>query len=318
MYCKFQVILFLILLLSTQKAFMANAEHDYSESIQLWVEIDSSMNYRVTVIFSFSGLSRPLNLYDFQGESSFLNLGINVQYFVDGGSTRVTIGLNESKVSTNQGRFIADIMTHKLEQSFGIPPLSYAGPTSFSPGYLEYTYEKNYTSIELRDVFLDSLPSQGFRQVLASMLPKGQNCILDVGLGKEGGWSVELRFIGGTQKLVPDQEQTVSLKEITGYSGSIVSASTASASTLRIDVLSQVSRDYELVVNPVSPTQMIVGRQEEMPQYQSYYDVTGSSTEDLSISLKIVFSRIVTIILIVLALIAAIIISIVIIKKYKK
>ena len=147
MRCKFQVILFLILLLSTQKVFLTVAEHDYSENIQLWVEIDPSMNYRVTVIFSFSGLSHLLNLHDFQSEPSFLNLGINIQYFVDGGSTRVTIVLNESKVSSNQGRLIADTMTHKLEQAFGIPPLLYAGPTSFSPGYLIYTYEKNYTSI---------------------------------------------------------------------------------------------------------------------------------------------------------------------------
>jgi hypothetical protein len=191
-------------------------------------------------------------------------------------------------------------------------------PNVFSPEYLYYTYEKNYTSIELRDIFLDSLPSQGFRQVLASMLPKGQNYILDIGLGKEGGWSIELRFIGGTQKLVPDQEQIVSLKEITGYSGSIVSASSAFSSTLRIIVLNQISREYELVVNPVSPTQMIGGYSDQNPQYQSYYDVAGSSVEDLSISLKVVSSSIVATALIILAMIVTAIISIIIIKRYKK
>ena len=317
MCCKFQVILFLILLLSTQKAFIANAEHDYSESIQLWVEIDSSMNYRVIVIFSFSGLSRPLNLYDFQSEPSFLNLGINVQYFVDGGSTRVTIGLNESKVSTNQGRFIADMMTRKLEQAFGIPTLSYAEPNVFSPGYLYYTYEKNYTSIEFRDIFLDSLPSQGFRQVLASMLPKGQNYTLDIGLGKEGDWFDKLWFGGENIKLVPDQEQTISLKEITGYSGRIGSASTVS-STLYISINSQLGKDYSLIVNPVSPTQMLGGYRDQNPQYDYSYDVTGSSVEDFSISLKVVSSSIVATALIILAMIVTAIISIIIIKRYKK
>jgi len=317
MRCKFQVILFLILLLSTQKVFLTAAEHDYSENIQLWVEIDPSMNYRITVIFSFSGLSRPLNLYDFQGESSFLGLGIYVQYFVGGGSTRVTIELNESKVSTTQGKLIADMMTRKLEQAFGIPTLSYAEPNVFSPGYLYYTYEKNYTSIEFRDIFLESLPSQGFRQVLASLLPKGQNYILDIGLGKEGDWFVRLWFGGENIKLVPDQEQTISLKEITGYSGRIGSASTVS-STLYISINSHIGKDYSLIVNPVSPTQMIGGYRDQNPQYEYSYDVTGSSIEDFSISLKIVSSGIVATALIILAMIATAIVSIIIIKRYKK
>jgi hypothetical protein len=106
------------------------------------------------------------------------------------------------------------------------------------------------------------------------------------------------------------------LKEITGYSGSIVSASTVS-STLNIEVSNQISRDYELVVNPVSPTQMQGVYQEQMPQYASYYDVTGSSVEDLSISLKVVSSSIVAAVLIVLAQITMIIISIIIIKRHK-
>jgi len=314
---KFVVILF-IFLLSTQKIFLTAAEPDYAENIELYLHIDPSMSCSVTVIFSFSGLIRPLNLNDFQSEPSFLGLGINAQYFTGGGSTSVTIDLNESKVSRDQGRFIADIMTYKLEEAFGIPTLLYGEPTTYSPGVLYYTYETAFPAIELRNIFLENLPSQGFAQVLTSMLSNSHNYSMLINLGNEGGWSVELWCYGGTEKLVLDREQIISLKEITGYSGSIVSAPTASSSTLRIYISTQIGRDYELIVNPVSPAQIQQGQQEQMPQYWFYYDATGSSVEDLSINLKIVSSGIITTVLIILAQITTALILIIIIKRYKK
>jgi len=313
----FVVILF-IFLLSNQKVFLAAADSYYAESIQLMLDIDPSMNCRATVMFSFSGLSRPLNLYDFQNEPSFIGLGINAQYFTEIESTSVTVELNESKVNANQGRLIADTMIHKLEQSFEIPTLLYTESTTYSPGVLYYSYETEFPAIELRNIFLESLPSQGFTQVLASMLVNNNNYTMTISLGKEGGWSIQLWLNGETEKLVPDQEQIISLKEITGYSGKIASAPASSSSTLRIDISNQISREYEVVVNPVSPTQIRQGHREQMPQYWLDYDVTGSSVEDFSISLKIVFSRIVPIVLIVIAQITTIIISIIIINRHKK
>ena len=317
MRCKFQVILFLILLLSTQKVSLATAESDYAENIQIKLDIDASMSCVAVVWFSFNGLSRPLNFIVFQNEPSFLGFDINVQYFTGIESTTVSIDLNESKVSTTQGRFIADMMTRKLEQAFGIPPLSYSVPTVFSPGVLTFAYETNSTTIELRNIFLDSLPFQGFKQIMTSMLINSHNFNMHIDLGKEGSWFLWLIFSKETGKLVPDQEQIFSLKEITGYSGRIVSSSTVS-STLYIGIRSQLGKDYSLIVNSVSPTQMIGGYRDQNPQYEYSYDVTGSSVEDFSISLKIVSSGIVATALIILAMIVIAIVSIIIIKRYKK
>jgi hypothetical protein len=207
MRCKFVVILF-ILIFSTQKVFLTAAESDYAENIQLWLDIDHSMNCGVSVIFSFDGLGRPLNFYDFQSEPSFLDLQINAVYFPGEESTHVTIELNESKVSTDQGRFIADMMTYELEINFRIPSLMHSTPAYYSPtqGVLDFNYESNFTSIEFRDIFLEGLPSQGFTQILASILPKSQNYSMHIDLGKEGGWFVRLWFGGENIKLVPDQE----------------------------------------------------------------------------------------------------------------
>jgi hypothetical protein len=314
MRCKLVVILF-ILILSTQKAFFTAAESDYAENIQFLLFIELSMNCRTSVFFFFTDLSRPLNFIDFQSKPSFLGLGITAQFFTGGGSTSVTIGLNESKVGTTQGRFIADAMTHNLEQSFGIPILQYDRYYT-ELGELDFDYKTNFAVIELRDIFMESLPSQGFKQILSSMLLNIKNYTMSIFLGKDGGWSVRFFCGDGTKKLVPDQEQTISLKEITGYSGRIVSAPSSSSSILNIQVFNQISKEYELIINSISPTPTQQGYLEE--QYYYKYDVTGSSIEGFSINLKIVFSRIVTIILIVVAQIAAIIISIVIIRKYKK
>jgi hypothetical protein len=139
---------------------------------------------------------------------------------------------------------------------------------------------------------------------------------MHINLGKEGGWSLRLVLSEETGKLVPDQEQVISLKEITGYSGRIVSASTVS-STLYLAIYSQIGKDYNLIVNTVSPTQMIGRYSDENPKYQYFYDVTGSSVEDFSISLKIVSSGIVSAVLIVLAQITTLLISIIIIKRHK-
>jgi hypothetical protein len=138
-----------------------------------------------------------------------------------------------------------------------------------------------------------------------------------INLGEEGSWSLRLVLSEETGKLVPDQERVISLKEITGYSGRIVSASTVS-STINLGIYSQLGKDYSLIVNPVSPTQMIGGYRDQNPQYEYSYDVTGSSVEDFSISLKIVSSGIVATTLIILAMIVTAIISIIIIKRYKK
>jgi hypothetical protein len=314
---KFVIILFVLIF--SQKVFVATAKSDYTESIQLWIDVSPSMNCEATVMFSFSGLSRPLNFVDFQSEPSFLGLQISTTYIKGLESTSVFIDLNGSKVSTDKGRFIADTMTYELERDLRMLLLMPSIPAYYSPspGELEFRYESNFSSVEFRDIFLESLPSQGFAQILALMLSKNQNCSMHVGLGKEGGWSVRFYCDGGTEKLVPNEEQTISLKEITGYSGNIVSASASSSSTLSIMVLSQIGREYDLTISSVSPTQMQGVYQEGMPQYQSYYEAKGISVEDLSVSLKIVLSSILLTALIVAAQITIVVVSIIVIKRHK-
>jgi len=317
MRCKFLVILF-ILILNTQKVFVTVAESDYTEGIQLFLEIDPSMNCSAIVWFSFSGLSRPLNLVDFQGEPSFSGLSIYVQFYAGGGSTTAAISLNGSKVNEDQGRTIADMMVHKLEQAFVIPMLQYYEYSGDWSGELDFEYITTLPAVELKDIFLESLPSTGFKQILTSMLSNYDNYNMEINLRKEGGWSVRFVCGGGAKKLVPDQEQIISLKEITGYSGNIVSAPASSSSTIYVGVLNHINNEYELIVNPVSPTQMTGGYQDGMPQYQSYCDIKGSSIEDFSINLKIVFSRIRITFLMILAMITTAIVLIIIIIRYKK
>jgi hypothetical protein len=317
MRCKFVVILF-ILILNTQKVFVTVAEPDYTEGIQLYLEIDPSMNCSAIVWFYFNGLSRPLNLVDFQGEPSFSGLSIYVEFYAGGGSTTAAILLNGSKVSKDQGRTIADMMVRKLEQAFVILMLQYYEYSTDLSGVLDFEYITTLPAVELKDIFLESLPSTGFKQILTSMLSNHNNYNMKIYLGKEGGWSVRLICGGGAKKLVPDQEQIISLKEISGYSGNIVSAPASSSSTIYVGVLNQINNEYELIVNPVSPTQLRGVYEDQMPQYQAQYDITGSSIEDFSINLKIVFSRIRITFLIILAMITTAIVLIIIIIRYKK
>lgn len=316
---KFVVILF-IFLLNTPKLFLTAAKPDYEENIQLELNIDALMNCHVMVTFSFNGLSRPLNFYYFQREPSFLGLSINTRYFAGEEFTSVSIDL-DGKVSGNRGKFMADMMVYELEGAFGISRLSYGVPSSpLVTGVLNFAYETNFPATELRNIFLDSLPSQGFARVLTSMLLNSQNYSMLINLGNEGGWSVKWMCDSGTEKLVLYQEQFISLKEITRYSGSIASASISSFSALRTYIIAQIGSEYDLETTVVSPVQMLETREVNgmLTEYSNFFDVTGSSVEDLSIILKIVSSGIVATILIVLAQITTVIISIILIKRYKR
>jgi hypothetical protein len=313
---KFAVILF-IFLLNTPKLFLTTAKPDYTENIRIDLDIDPSLNCSALVWFSFNGLSRPLNFIDFQSELSFISLGINVQFQADRSSTITTIELNWTKVSKEKGRNIADTMIYKLEHAFGIHMLLFNDYSSDLTGRMDFEYTTGFPLIELRDIFLESLPSQGFKQILTSMLSNNSNYNMQISLGKEGGWYVKFNHIDGTKKLVPDKVQIISLKEITGYSGNIVSAPESSSSTINIGVYSQISNDYDMIINPISPTSTHQGYQENMPQYWNYYDITGKTIEDLSIFLTITYSRIRIILLIVLAQITTLIVSMIIIKRHK-
>jgi hypothetical protein len=318
MRSKFAIIIF-FLILCTQKVILTSAESDYTESITLILDVDPSLDCSAMAWFTFRNLGRPLNLFDFQSEPSFLGLGITVQFFTGFESTSVTISLNESKVSENQGMSIAYKMVNELERDFGLPPLLYTIPTSGQLGTLSFDFTANSSSTELKDIFMESLPSQGFRQILASMLSNRYNYTMSIGLGKEGGWSIQIFCGGGNTKLVLDQEQIISLKEITGHSGRIVSASESSSSTIYIAVNNQIRSEYDLVVTPITPSLLTGGyMQDGMTQYEAYYDVTGNSLEDFSISLKVMFSGITTTVLIVLAMIITATVSIIIIIRHRR
>ncbi|MBS7657395.1 hypothetical protein KEJ33_05680 [Candidatus Bathyarchaeota archaeon] len=73
------------------------------------------------------------------------------------------------------------------------------------------------------------MPSQGFRQLMTSSMIDNYNHSLYVSLSREGGWLVQVWFSMGITELVLEHEKIISLKEITGYSGSIVSMPTASS-----------------------------------------------------------------------------------------
>ncbi|MEM2129265.1 MAG: hypothetical protein QXZ70_01565 [Candidatus Bathyarchaeia archaeon] len=167
---------------------MATAELDFTEDIQLRVNIDLHMNCSVWVTFSFSGLDRPLNFINFQSEPSFVSLEINALFVTGQESTYVRISLNESKVSSDQGKLIAKRIAYKLANDFLIPILVPSTPAYYSPtlGVLEFLYESNYTSIELRNIFLESLPSQGFSKVLDSLLSKNPNYNIHIILWERG------------------------------------------------------------------------------------------------------------------------------------
>ncbi|MBS7657396.1 hypothetical protein KEJ33_05685 [Candidatus Bathyarchaeota archaeon] len=82
---KFVMIAFFIFLLCAQKTCPSKVESNYSESIQLEIDVDpSKMSYRTTLRFSFDGLGRPYNLYDFRNKPSFLSLSIIAQYLPNG------------------------------------------------------------------------------------------------------------------------------------------------------------------------------------------------------------------------------------------
>jgi hypothetical protein len=290
MRLKFLVVLF-IFLLSTQKGFLTTAQYNYSETVSLNIDVDQSkMSYNVFLLdFSFDGLSRPYNLYDFRSEPSFLSLSISAGYFTNGrGYANVSIFLNSSEIDEAQGRLVADMIRSELERSFEISPLLYSAPFGGSPGELEFDYSTGFPATELRNIFLASLPSEGFRQLLTPSLLDNHNYSMFVDLGRGGGWFLEV-FFGDfvTQKMVIGQEQTISLKEITGYQGSITSApAVPSLLVMGVGFHFLNGSDYELMLNAVSPKQ-IVESQSAGGEYFSC-DVAGGSIEDFSISLKIV------------------------------
>jgi len=302
--------------------FLTTAEPSYEESISLMIDVDPyEMSGDCTLIFSFNGLSRPPSLYDFRSEPSFLGLHVIAVYFPGGGSTLVYIDLNESKIDKTRGRFIADKIIYEFEESFGIFTLLYdeSAFIMYERGHLFFPYFMEFPAVDLRNIFLGSLPYQGFRQILTSMLLNSQNYSINVYLGREGGWSFQVTFNGGTKEMVLDQEQIISLKEITGYSGSLISSPTSSSSIFRVSVSWYTLGDYDLLINEVSPSQMqksqnIYGQRKE---YVFSYDVTGSSIQDFSISLKIVKESILAIVIILLQ-ITTVLISIIIIKRHKK
>jgi hypothetical protein len=294
MRLKFLVVIF-IFLLSTQKVFLATAESEYSEEVGLNITVDQSkMSYAVFMFgFYFNELSRPFSLYDFRSEPSFLSLSISARYFTNGrGYANVSIFLNSSETDEAQGRLVADMIKSELEKSFEISPLSYSSPFGHSPGELEFDYSTGFPATEFREIFLDSLPPQGFRQLLTPSLLDSHNYTMLVGLGTGGGWLLDVQFLNIiTQKMVNDQEQIISLKEITENQGSIVCAPTV-PSLLAMEVVFHFMNgsDYELMLNAVSPKQMVGSRNDYSGgyAYDFSYDVAGSSIEDFSISLKIV------------------------------
>lgn len=317
------VILFFFLL-NTPKLFPTTAEPDYRECIELMVDVyPSEMSCSAMLIFSFHDLSCPLDFEYLRSEPSFLGLSIAAHYSSGGGYARVSIILNDSKDVGNQGRFIADMLAYRLEKAFGIPTLYYTefNGTFFSPGMLEFSYFTESPAIESRRVFLGSVPPQGCRQVLTSSLLDSHDHSVYLMMSGEGRSDIEVWLHRVTREMIPGQEQTISLKEITGYLGSIDLSSIAFPSILRIHVTFNIFGDCKLTINKVLPANMPVLVNQEthgtITEYSFSYDVTGSSFEDLSISLTIVSSNLISV-AIILGQITVVLCSIIIAARHKK
>jgi len=319
-----KIIAFLIVfVLGTPPLFLTASEPDYREHIELMVNVyPQEMICKTIVGFSFNELNYPPILNDFTVEPGFLGLNIVVHYFSGSGSTLVSIFLNDSEIIRNQGRLIADMLAYRLERAFGIHPLSYteSNGTIYSPGRIQFSYFTEFPAIVLRKIFLESLPLQGFRQILTSSQLDSCNHSIYVSMDEEGGLHIEVRLLDLTTKMILGKEQTISLKEITGYLGSIDLSHTTFSSALRIRVTFNMFGDYKLFINKVLPAQMPENRETHgaIIEHEFHYDVTGSSFEDLSISLTIAQPLNLISVAIILTQITIIVCTIIIVKRHKR
>jgi len=276
---------------SAQNIALANAASSwsYEEEISLEIRPPSGQVLLAFIFTNVSGL--PLDISDFTNEPSFISIVVSCTNSPDDNRTVVMVGLNTSIVSVSLGKLKADIMKTKVEDLFGVT-LPYTGNFT-SDSTVTYSYRINdCPSIQkFRDVFIELKPSDGFGKIITpSSIGNYVAFMFMFHNGDLPYWTV------GATLNYPNyfsyglgQECTISLKGLTGYSGTIQSSPESSKSTLHISI-SQVDKDYKLISFDTAPSQMdkTQGTYGGGTSLMFEKITTGSSVDDLSLHFKIV------------------------------
>lgn len=285
------LILFYLISLSVsaQNIALTNAVsyENHDESISLG--INPSSGY-VSLVFMFTNVSFPLDISDFENEPSFTNITVSCTHSPDSNNTLVNVGLNTAIVSISQGKLKADLIKVKFENFFGVSLPYRVNFTDGNTVYYSYNIAECPSIQKFREVLLECKPSEGFGKVITPTLIGNYVQItfdltinpliwqLGVGVSNPNNFQYGL-----------DKEFTVSLKALTGYSGTIQSSPESSQSTLSIHI-SQVAGQYKLTSLETTPSQMVETQNTYTggSTFTFIKTITGSSVDDLSIHFKIV------------------------------
>ena len=276
---KLHLALLLLVLLGTQGLVSAMGEFQYRESIRVWVNF-YGMTCSVMFNLGFDGVEGPVPASEFLDEPSFMGMTVSIGYHGDGEVTSVSVMLNGSKITEEQGYRIARDLKRKIEKAFNLYLPYKETQGSFDTLYHDFEVEECPPRGEIANLLGNSL-TQGFGQVVIPLLTS-RNVTVDFWLLES--WTSTIRYSHERFNIVLDQEYTISLKEMTGYSGTIRSSPEASHSTLRVNFL--IPKGARLEIIEAAPPQMAITQ--EQTEANLYADVTGLSIDDLSIRFKMV------------------------------
>ena len=249
------------------------------ESIWVWVDFHG-MTCSVMFNFGFDGVEGPVPASEFLDEPSFIGMTVFFVYHGDGETARVSVMLNSSKITEEQGYRIAKDLKRKIEKALNLY-LPYEQTSGYLDTlYYEYEVEDCPPREEIANLLRTSLP-QGFGQV-AILLLTSRNVTVDFWLWES--WTTTIRYSHERFNIVLDQEYTIDLKEMTGYSDAIRSSPGASHSTLRVNFF--IPRGVRLQIIEAAPPQMAITQGQEGVNLHA--DVTGLSVDDISIRFKMV------------------------------
>jgi len=252
----------------------------------------------IQVIFrSTDVIGPPINTSEFLAEPSFISLsctGISPHaygWWQDYAKVHASVELNTTFVSVLQGKFKADkLMAKSLNTT-----LLY-DRNSTQDGSVTYYYKaKNASSAiqKFKDAFLEYKPNQGFNRIVTPTLLDNRTWISFELIRKTGelAWKTDVNIYcpnyltGGLY-----ENQTLSLRGLADYSGSLESSPHSTKSLLRIsfDFVSVWPFGYvpeeKVIAFETIPSQMEISESGEVFEK----DITGGSVEDLYMHFKFV------------------------------
>lgn len=239
---------------------------------------------------TFTNVSGPL---DISGLESLIDLQIVGICEPDRNWTLFVVGLNATVVSIPEGRLRADILKAQFENIFNMTIPYVANFTG--DDVVAYRYEADECRIQkLRELFLEHRPSQGFGKIVTPTLLENYEHINFWWRREFGnlGWKISLAVIYFNHiKVTLDQEYSISLRELAGYSQTIQASPESSNSTLAIGI-TQVDKEFKLTSIEITPPQMVkISAPPSQPGVTVFWfekTITGGSVDDLSIHFKIV------------------------------